>query len=364
MQTFVPGLVLAEALYKDGVAPILAGEFPALEYGAALLGAGSDVLGFDTEMSMDHDWGPRLQLFLDERNIDLAPAIDAALRRLLPASVLGFPTNYARHPGGERLMALSAQGEEIQHAVTLTTLPAYLQAYLGWDPATGLTAADWLSFPSQKLRSLGQAGAVFRDGSGLNEMRRQFAWYPPDVARYLLASSWSRIGEDEHLMGRAGFIGDELGARLLAGRVAHELMRLCFLLESQFAPYAKWYGTAFARLTCGPALTALLDDLLESRDWQVRDAAYAVAVERVAALHQHAGLCLDVPAVPSRFYGRPFRVIWGERFATSLLASVTDPGIAALATRRLIGGIDHVSTNTALLEDTTRRTAFARLFDI
>ena len=25
---------------------------------------------------------------------------------------------------------------------------------------------------------------------------------------------------------------------------------------------------------------------------------------------------------------------------------------------RLIGGIDHVSTNTALLEDTTRRTAF------
>lgn len=362
MTDFVPGLELAEALYKDAVAPILADAFPGLGYGAALVGPGSDVLGFDTAMSMDHDWGPRLQLFLREEDLALAPAIDGLLRERLPPTVRGFPVNFASHPGGEGLMQLSPEGRPVNHRVAVTTVREYVLRYLGFDLVDELSAADWLSFPSQKLRSLARAGAVFRDGAGLGEMRDRFARYPPGVASYLLASSWSRIGEDEHLMGRAGYLGDELGARLIAGRLVRELMRLCFLLESQYAPYAKWYGTAFARLACGPALTPLLDDLLEARDWQVRDAAYAVAVERVAAMHQDAGLCLDVPAVPSQFHERPFRVIWGERFAESLLASVEDPAIVALAKRRLIGGIDQFSDSTALHEDVSRRAGIRALY--
>jgi hypothetical protein len=57
---FVPGLKLAELFYKEAVRPVLLKHFPRLRYSAALIGHGSEVLGFDTERSTDHHWGPRV----------------------------------------------------------------------------------------------------------------------------------------------------------------------------------------------------------------------------------------------------------------------------------------------------------------
>ena len=64
--TFIKGLELGELFYTEAVKPILAKYFADLTYSAALIGTGSEVLGFDTPQSMDHDWGPRLMLFLTE----------------------------------------------------------------------------------------------------------------------------------------------------------------------------------------------------------------------------------------------------------------------------------------------------------
>ena len=68
---FIKGLELSELFYKEAVKPILDNNFPELTYSAALLGNGSDVLGFDTPQSMDHDWGPRLMLFLTQADHDV-----------------------------------------------------------------------------------------------------------------------------------------------------------------------------------------------------------------------------------------------------------------------------------------------------
>lgn len=59
MTAFVPGIELSRDLYHELVRPILDADFLGLPYSAALLGRGSEVLGFDDEMSTDHDWKAR-----------------------------------------------------------------------------------------------------------------------------------------------------------------------------------------------------------------------------------------------------------------------------------------------------------------
>ena len=160
----------------------------------------------------------------------------------------------------------------ISHRVTCQTLAGFVAAHLNLDLAAPLTAADWLTLPAQRLLTL-TAGPVFHDAVGLGALRAQFAYYPPDVWLYLLAAGWARIGQEDHLMGRAGHAGDELGAALIGARLVREVMQLCFLMERRYAPYPKWLGTAFQSLAAGPALTPTLTAALRAATWPEREQA-------------------------------------------------------------------------------------------
>ncbi|MBD0354275.1 MAG: hypothetical protein ICV58_03755, partial [Rubrobacteraceae bacterium] len=64
MPEFISGLRLGSLFYEEAVEPALVSEFAGLDHSAALIGYGSEVLGYDTPRSTDHEWGPRLLLFL------------------------------------------------------------------------------------------------------------------------------------------------------------------------------------------------------------------------------------------------------------------------------------------------------------
>jgi hypothetical protein len=49
------GIELARLYYTEAVAPILKAHFPGVLHSAGLIGPGSEVLGFDDEMSRDHN---------------------------------------------------------------------------------------------------------------------------------------------------------------------------------------------------------------------------------------------------------------------------------------------------------------------
>jgi hypothetical protein len=55
MPVFVSGLDLSRRFFQEVVRPLLASDFPNVRHAAALLGPGSEVLEYDTKMSVDHD---------------------------------------------------------------------------------------------------------------------------------------------------------------------------------------------------------------------------------------------------------------------------------------------------------------------
>ena len=163
-------------------------------------------------------------------------------------------------------------------------------------------------------------------------------------------------------MGRAGFVGDEIGSALIGSRLVRDLMRLGFLMERSYAPYPKWFGTAFMQLACGPELAPILRRAQLAETWQEREQHLGATCERIAALHN--SLSLTAPLVPTvrPFWGRPFRVIGGERFAEALRGQISDPAVRRIAARSLIGGIDQFSDSTDLLSDPSWRETLRGLY--
>jgi hypothetical protein len=361
---FIPGVELCRRFDWEAVRPVLDAEFPGLTHSAALIGPGSEVLGFDTAMSTDHHWGPRAMLFLAEADYARdRDAIHETFRRRLPHRFLGYPTNFAQplpeDPGTRHLEATDSG--PIDHRVEIFTAAGFTREYLGCDLAQSLAPADWLALPQQRLRTFA-GGTLYHDGLGMAGALARFAYYPHDVWVYLLASSWQRLGQEEHLMGRAGHAGDELGSALIAARLVRDVMMLCFLMERQYAPYPKWFGTAFMRLAAGPALGPVLQAALAAATWQARGELLAAAYEALAANHNALGITDPLPAACTPFWGRPFPVIHGERFSRAIAARISDPALRRLAERAPAGGIDQISDNTDILENTPREVT-RRLFE-
>src|SRR5205823_1395564 len=90
---FIPGRELSRLFYFEAVRPILERRFPGLAHAAARIGWGSDVLGFDTEMSADHGWGPTVTLFLREQDARHEQEIHAVMARELPPTIHGIPVH-------------------------------------------------------------------------------------------------------------------------------------------------------------------------------------------------------------------------------------------------------------------------------
>lgn len=377
---FVPGLELGAGLYRDHVAPVL--DQVGLIHSAGLIGSGSEILGFDDEVSRDHHWGPRVMVFVRAEEKEAATnRLSRTLADSLPKEYRRYSTNFSApdpEDHGTQLLQPIKSGP-VNHRVEFHRLPEFLDAYVGADFAAPLDPLDWLSLPTQKLRTL-VSGRVFRDDltaadagvdGGLEggattgclaALRRTLGWYPDPVWRYLLAAGWARIGQEEHLMGRAGQAGDELGSALIAGRLVRDIMRLAFLMERQYPPYPKWFGTAFSLLNCGPKLGPAITQVLGAQDWQGRDAALVGPYQTLAQMHNSLGLTAVMPEEVRLFHGRPFRVMAMHGFSEALLDTISqEDWLRPLLRRSPFGGIDLVSDNTDFLEEPGLRRPLAEL---
>ncbi|MCT9080409.1 DUF4037 domain-containing protein [Streptomyces fulvoviolaceus] len=347
MPAFLPGLELSRRFYTEAVRPLLEEAAPDIPHSAARIGSGSEVLGFDTARSTDHEWGPRLQLFLRPGDVPRhAGRIRHVLAEHLPKTVHGFPTNFAPtgEPGDIRVMRTT--DGPVHHRVEVTHVTSWFTATLGFDPNAPITPADWLAAPTQLLAEV-TAGAVFHDGlRSLAPARTALSWYPHDLWLHVLACQWRRISQEEAFVGRCGEVGDELGSTIVTARIARDLIRLCLLMDRRYPPYDKWLGSAFARTTTGHHLTPVLTAALAATDWHTREQHLAKAYETIACLHNTLGLTDRVDPSTRPYFNRPFRVLKAERFAEALTARISDPAIKGLP---VVGAVDQFVDSTEVL---------------
>jgi nicotinamidase-related amidase len=324
MRVFQQGLDLCESFFQQVAKPILDVHFPSLQYSAGLIGCGSEVLGYDDEMSTDHMWGPRFQLFLPEQVFEIQRnQISEAFALHFPYEFGGYSTNFSppdEKDSGVRTPLRITSGK-VDPLVEYHTLPSFFQDYLGYTLSDEISDSQWLTFSEHRLLGL-TSGRLFHDDLGLDLVRQKFHYFPEDVWLWMMASQWKMIAEEEAFAGRCGFVGDDLGSRLIAARQVQRIMRLGFMLEKRYAPYSKWFGTAFNQLRISVQLNPVFEKVLCAQGWKEREDALAQAYKVAAEKHNSLGITDLIDTKIENFFNRPFKVIHAEKFSGAILQAV------------------------------------------
>ena len=341
------GAELAHAYFDEAVQPVLRREMPSLDYVAARLGSGSDVLRLDDEISRDHDFGSRLTILVQEGDAEVVAPLSAALESSLPEVFRGWPVRFATSWDGS-----------VSHKVDVGTISSFVTSRLGTDVSGDLGILDWLCLTGQSVLEV-TGGPVFHDSTTeFTDLVRRLEWYPHDLWLYVLSSAWARLSQEMPFVGRTGQKGDTVGSRVIAARLARDTMHLAFLLERRWAPYPKWMGTVLAELPTGPVLTARLEEALAAPDWQTRQTALSAAIECLAERQAALGLPSASPAVEP-FFNRPFRTTNGA-IPTALRDGMSDPEVRRLPLG--LGSIEQWCDNVDFLSWPQRRVAAKELF--
>lgn len=334
MQPAINGLDLARSFYRDSVAPLLE-----CAHTASLIGEGSEVLGYDDARSRDHEWGPRLQLFVDSVDV----------RRTQGAIAAGLP---AEHCGFRTSWFSLIEGRSTHH-IEISTTEQWLTARLPSIPREEVDSAAWLSIPQQHLLQL-TAGEVFHDDLGnLTRLRDAFAWYPVNIWRWMIAAQWHLLGNVVPIIGRTLEHGDQRGARLHVSRACELMMEMAFLQERRYSPYAKWLGRAFGDLGAANELGPLLDHALRDTD----PAPIIDALVLLAGGHNNLGITAAVTPIISDFAVgindavRPYPVLNTSEFIDATVSSIEDPRLRDLPR---VGSIDQLTHADDLLINFTQ----------
>jgi hypothetical protein len=259
---FIPSLKLSQMLFEEEINHIMEKEFPRLKFAAATLGMCSEVLGLDDEVSMDHEWGPRVMIYLSEQDkLRYSQDVTKVFQNLLPARFKGFDMMW-RKPGVD----VHNTKETVLYHVYVGTVSDSL-GFSGIKKLP-LEEIDWLKVSEQHLLEF-TAGVVYKDDVGeLTRARELLAYYPDNVMRFLLMREWNTVGNEWFPIGRIGPREDELGLRIQVAKIVQRFMRIAFMVSKRYFPYKKWFGTLFEQLSLAFELEPMLLELLEEKRWQ------------------------------------------------------------------------------------------------
>jgi hypothetical protein len=264
------GLDLAEAYYHKHGSPMIESKFGSYveRIAAGFVGPGSECLGFDDEISRDHDWGPGFCLWLtEEDHTKIGKALQEEYEKL-PERFMGF---------GPRI---ASPGEEKRTGVC--EIRTFYKTYTGLDHVPA-SLKEWIYIPEQALGTCTN-GRIFSDSLGEFSRWREtlLQYYPEDVRLKKIASRCMTIAQ----AGQYNFERSLRRKDLFA--VNHAQMSFCadvislvFLLNRRYIPFYKWMYRGMKEL---PILGKQINDMISDLMARTYDDEKIAIIEEICAL--------------------------------------------------------------------------------
>lgn len=279
------GLELSEQYYNAYGRKMLQEQFPELigQTAAGLVGRGSECLGFDDEISKDHDYGASFCIWLPKEIFrEYGGRMQKAYDEL-PKEFMGF---------GAR-----AEQEQGQGRVGVLCMEDFYYSLLGRETVPD-SNQEWLALEEENL-SVATNGKVFEDHLGqFSKMRNGLLqYYPEDVRLKKITACMARAAQaGQYNYARAMKRGERIAAEISLTEFIKNIMKLVYLLNKRYAPFYKWAHRGMKELsTC-----AEIGDML-SLLYRIPDPAAAwedVAVsDYVYHLNTNDGRVLIIEAV-------------------------------------------------------------------
>lgn len=247
------GLELCERYYDDYGRAMLEKEFPEVypRIAAGLVGEGSECLGYDDNISTDHDFEPGFCVWLSDDDYEKYGFKMQRAYMKLPNSYNGFSRQGVNPAGGAR------------HGVF--TISEFYMKYIG-SRGTPESIGDWLNIPSHFLRTA-TSGKVFYDGLGDFTAIRDnlLKGYPEDVRlKKLSANALSMQQTGQYNYARCVSHGEIGSAGIALCEFVKCAVSTIYLLNNVYEPFYKWAFRGLRELPVLSDLEAPLSFLLET----------------------------------------------------------------------------------------------------
>lgn len=270
------GLKLCEDYYKEVGEPMLKEKFPDLLpfIAIGLVGLGSECLGYDDEISRDHDFGPGFCIWLPEVQYEQHGKEIQAAYDQMPIEFRGYQRNIS-HRGNGRVGVFS-----IEEFVTSMI------------PRLPENEEDWLYLKEQSLLML-TSGKVFVDNYGeFSKLRGYLKKYYPEGARL------KKIAEAIAKMAQSGQYNylrcikrnDIVAANFALTEFIDSSLSCMYLLNKRYKPYYKWAFRGVERLPLLQDKAMLLKDMLQTNDVDQRADLIENICQGILAVLKQQGL--------------------------------------------------------------------------
>jgi hypothetical protein len=230
------GLELSERYFLECGLPMIQSEFPLYEkrMAAGLVGDGSECLGYDDEISRDHDWGPGFCIWLSGQDHDIIGKRLQEEYDQLPREFLGYKILESEWGGGR--VGIFETGKFYRKFIGFNRVPASL--------------SEWRILPESYLAAATN-GRVFVDNLGEFTAIRKglLEFYPEDIRLKKIASRCMTIArEGQYNYGRCIRRKEYVAAQYAEFLFIGDAISIVFLFNKRYKPFYKWMHRALGEL--------------------------------------------------------------------------------------------------------------------